>query len=157
MMKNLYLREKRTLWFIANATGRKLSTVRITLIRNGVKLRTVSQSLSYNPNLGKHLIGKKRVFTDSHIRNMRKAFKNRKSRGWRISSNGYQEYTTGVNAGRGVHIIILEKKIGRKMMKGEVTHHIDGNKLNNNPDNLMLMTRSEHSRLHRIQEQNVKL
>ena len=31
-------------------------------------------------------------------------------------------------------------------------HHIDGNKLNNDINNLMLLTTGEHSKLHRKQE-----
>ena len=35
------------------------------------------------------------------------------------------------------HIIVLEEKLGRKLLPKEVCHHIDGNKLNNNPNNLI--------------------
>lgn len=34
------------------------------------------------------------------------------------------------------HIVILEKKLNRNLKPGEASHHIDKNKLNNNPDNL---------------------
>lgn len=38
---------------------------------------------------------------------------------------------------------------GKLYLKPElVVHHIDGNKLNNSPDNLEIMTLSEHSKLH---------
>ena len=33
----------------------------------------------------------------------------------------------------------------------EVVHHIDHNKLNNNPKNLKLMTMSDHVKLHAIE------
>lgn len=46
------------------------------------------------------------------------------------------------------HILIAEKKIGRYLRKGEVVHHIDGDKKNNNPDNLLVCTRSEHVQIH---------
>lgn len=47
------------------------------------------------------------------------------------------------------HILIMEKKLGRILdTKKEVVHHIDGNKLNNDLDNLELKTRSEHSKCH---------
>lgn len=35
--------------------------------------------------------------------------------------------------------------------KGFVIHHIDGNKLNNNPNNLFLISRSDHARLHKME------
>lgn len=38
-----------------------------------------------------------------------------------------------------IHRIVAEKKIGRSLKKGETVHHIDGNILNNDPDNLMVL------------------
>lgn len=46
------------------------------------------------------------------------------------------------------HILIAEKKIGRYLAKGEIVHHIDGDKTNNSPDNLLVCTRSEHVKIH---------
>jgi len=46
------------------------------------------------------------------------------------------------------HILIAEKKIGRKLKQGEVVHHIDGNRLNNDPNNLLVMMLGEHFRYH---------
>jgi len=46
------------------------------------------------------------------------------------------------------HRLILEEKLGRKLTADEIVHHIDGNKWNNNSDNLVIMTRSEHAKLH---------
>lgn len=43
--------------------------------------------------------------------------------------------------------LIVEKKLGRFLKKGEVIHHIDGNKLNDKPSNLKLYhTNSEHQK-----------
>lgn len=52
--------------------------------------------------------------------------------------------------GRHEHRVIAEQKIGRKLHKGEIVHHIDGNKSNNHPDNLEVMTQSQHIRAHMI-------
>lgn len=46
------------------------------------------------------------------------------------------------------YTIAAEDKIGRRLAKGEIVHHIDGNPLNCNPDNLQVMMQSEHARLH---------
>lgn len=44
--------------------------------------------------------------------------------------------------------LVAEKKIGRYLKKGEIVHHIDGDVTNNSPDNLSVMSQSEHCRLH---------
>lgn len=48
------------------------------------------------------------------------------------------------------HRFVMEQILGRKLESYEIVHHKDGNKLNNNPDNLVVMTLEEHSRLHMI-------
>ena len=47
-----------------------------------------------------------------------------------------------------IHNILIEKYIGRKMYSYEVVHHKDLNSLNNKKENLILMTISEHMKLH---------
>ena len=46
------------------------------------------------------------------------------------------------------HRLLAEIKIGRKLEDDEVVHHIDGNHLNNDIENLQVMKRSEHMSLH---------
>jgi len=42
----------------------------------------------------------------------------------------------------------MEEQLGRKLKSNEIVHHIDGNPLNNDPENLELMTKPEHFRSH---------
>jgi hypothetical protein len=49
------------------------------------------------------------------------------------------------------HRLVAEQTIGRPLAPGEVVHHIDRNPLNNAPDNLQVMTHSEHSSLHAVE------
>jgi len=46
------------------------------------------------------------------------------------------------------HRLVMEKMIGRYLERHEVVHHIDHNKQNNNEDNLLLMTKENHARMH---------
>jgi hypothetical protein len=48
------------------------------------------------------------------------------------------------------HLIISEQRVGRILHRGECVHHLDGNKLNNNPMNLCMMPSCTHSLIHKI-------
>jgi len=60
-----------------------------------------------------------------------------------VKPNTYRKYH-----GQHEHRVVAEQKIGRPILPGEHVHHIDGNKHNNHPDNLVVMTASEHHKLH---------
>lgn len=69
--------------------------------------------------------------------------------------NGYLiEYVKDYNKKGNVkqHRRIMEEHLGRKLTKDEVVHHINGNKSDNRIENLQVMSRGEHSSLHRKQE-----
>lgn len=46
------------------------------------------------------------------------------------------------------HRYIMEDVLGRKLSAGEHVHHIDGNKLNFNSGNLVVLFKADHHRLH---------
>jgi hypothetical protein len=51
-----------------------------------------------------------------------------------------------------MHRVIAEQKLGRPLMFGEVVHHLDENKQNNEEDNLEIkINQAEHAREHMLQ------
>lgn len=62
---------------------------------------------------------------------------------WIVHSNSNQFYLD--------HRLIKEHEIGRPLVKGEVIHHIDSNGLNNIPENLIILNKQEHDKLHGLE------
>lgn len=50
--------------------------------------------------------------------------------------------------GRHEHRVVAEQMLGRPLKRGEIVHHIDGDRHNNAPTNLQVMTQADHLRLH---------
>ena len=48
------------------------------------------------------------------------------------------------------HILVAEKHLGRLLRGDEVVHHMNGDKSDNRPENLAIMTRPEHIRYHSL-------
>lgn len=46
------------------------------------------------------------------------------------------------------HRHVMQEAVGRSLESWEHVHHMDGNGLNNDPSNLILLTNSEHQKLH---------
>ncbi|WP_304683908.1 HNH endonuclease [Ileibacterium valens] len=48
------------------------------------------------------------------------------------------------------HRVIAEQLLGRPLKSEEVVHHIDGDRRNNHPANLLVLTQSDHFKLHQL-------
>lgn len=62
--------------------------------------------------------------------------------------SGYVMITTDEGARELEHVYIAERMIGRKLLPTEIVHHIDENRQNNSEENLLVMSRSQHTRHH---------
>jgi len=49
------------------------------------------------------------------------------------------------------YVVVAEEKLGRPLYKGETVHHLDFDKTNDDPDNLLILQRSDHARIPRLQ------
>lgn|ERR1035437_1134704 len=91
--------------------------------------------------------------------------KNNWKGGKSVASNGYMLVRVGVRHHlsdvRGYayeHRLVAEDKIGRRLESGEVAHHINGDRLDNRPENIQVMkSAAHHQNQHRSKPSNLKL
>lgn len=153
-MVRLY-RSGRSLSQITAASGVPMSTVRFRLMANGVRLRTPAQGMTMAKREGRGispLSGKyeRTPGVRAKLSATRRLIMEKAARGFRVNSNGYIELTRGPHKGRPLHDVIGEAVLGRALRPDEVVHHKDRNRTNNAPENLEVMTSSEHGRLHAL-------
>lgn len=77
-------------------------------------------------------------------------------RGGHISKTTGYKYIRINGKDVGEHDLVIMKFLGRELREDEVVHHIDGNKLNNSMENLVVMSRREHAQLHNSRGKSVK-
>jgi len=71
--------------------------------------------------------------------------------------DGYDYLYIGNGKYQSVHRLVWISANNQEIPRGYQVHHIDGNKRNNNPDNLILLSEREHKKLHRAQERLEKI
>jgi hypothetical protein len=64
---------------------------------------------------------------------------------WYVSVNGKK---------KAFHRYVIEQRDGRKLGPDDIVHHVDHDPLNNDPENLVVLSRAEHIRLHRLKDKN---
>lgn len=147
---------------VADELGLGRGMLRYRLHKLGV-LRTREEGVklaAQNGRLGSGFRGKTREFSEEHCENISKGRVRwadaGNAVGVSIKQSGYVEYTRGPHKGRSVHVVKMEKRLGRPLLDDECVHHIDGDKTNNEDNNLALLTRSGHQRLHQRERRIAK-
>ncbi len=69
-------------------------------------------------------------------------------KGYSISHNGYKLVKKEVGKYQREHRKIVENSLKRKLTNEEIVHHINGDKFDNRLENLQIMSKSEHCKLH---------
>jgi hypothetical protein len=73
-------------------------------------------------------------------------------KGGKVVDNGYVRIYIGNGKYKAEHTLVMEKKLGRKLLYSEIVHHVDESfvaRSNNDPNNLQLTNRSDHIRHHK--------
>lgn len=67
-----------------------------------------------------------------------------------VFSNGYVAVLLGDNKGYVFeHVLVAENFLGRKLRRDEEVHHLNFNRADNRPSNLLVLPGTQHSKLHK--------
>lgn len=116
-------------------------------LQNLLSMREIAKIFSCDLSVIKRRLERLNIKLRDHKENQQRSFAKRR-KGYTVHAAGYCQITYGENRNRRLHDVLMEKQIGRRLNSDEVVHHIDGDRRNNDMNNLALMTRSEHTKMH---------
>lgn len=158
---NAYLEERKTMRQIADEAGCSAATILNHLRRLGVETRKLTdypasqKVIDHCRTLGKSQKGRR--LSEETKRKMSESKKTHRMGAKKVRPDGYvsiyyPDYPSSTKEGRVLeHVYVMEQMLGRKLAPNECVHHINHIRTDNRIENLALMTKSEHSRLHTIE------
>lgn len=163
-IEKMYLEDKMSSSDIAKVANVTPTQILRILAKEGISRRSLSESkvLSHSkPEVREKIaLSRRGKKLSDEAKSKLRRLTGEKSKNWlggiTMNKQGYICFTSspknGDNAGKCLHVLIAEWLYQRKVQPGEHVHHIDGNKLNNNPENLCILTDSEHAKIHGLGE-----
>lgn len=67
-----------------------------------------------------------------------------------IAQSGYVFIKVGIRKWRQEHRLVVERELGRPLSRHEHVHHINHVKTDNRPENLQVLTNTEHYAVHHL-------
>jgi hypothetical protein len=132
-LRRKYIDEQRSAKEIAEMVGSSVGNIKSALAILGVKTRNAKEALAVK-------------YPDGRFGDKAANWK-----GGKVLNNGYifvyapdHPAATPDNPHVQEHRLVMEKVLGRYLREDEVVHHRDGDRQNNDPDNLEVKSRAQH-------------
>ena len=128
-------------------TRRKLSDAKKRAIADGWRPANTGQKMDYSPEHRAKLSKNMRAAGQaSRIHELGDAFPDEREGYIYVYAPGHPSANNVGYAHE--HRLIAERALGRRLKRGEIVHHIDGMKSNNDPSNLLICSNAYHRWLH---------